>query len=223
MTQLSLCLVALVCVAVTVGAGEAPELKSQIDKASYAIGTNIGRSIKQQGIDLNMDAVIRGLQDAMGDEKLALSDEEMHKAMLSLQMEMRKKQESAGSENLKKGDAFLAANGKKDGVKTTASGLQYQVITAGKGAQPKAADKVTVHYTGKLIDGTKFDSSAGGDPISFGVGGVIPGWTEALQLMKIGAKWKLFIPAKLAYGEQGRPSIPPNSVLVFDVELLKIN
>jgi len=223
MTQYVTCAVALLCLAAVVGAQEAPELKSATDKASYAIGCNIGRSMRQQGIELNLEALISGLRDSLGGKDLALTDEEMHKAMVSLQMEVQRKQQAAAVENLKKGEDFLAENGKKPGVQTTGSGLQYQVVTEGTGAKPTKADKVTVHYTGTLIDGAKFDSSEGGDPISFNVTGVIPGWTEALLLMKTGAKWKLFVPARLAYGAQGRPGIPPNSVLVFDVELLKIN
>jgi FKBP-type peptidyl-prolyl cis-trans isomerase len=133
------------------------------------------------------------------------------------------KQIAAAEKNLKAGEAFLAANAKKEGVKTTASGLQYKVIKAGTGASPKPTDIVKVHYTGTLVDGTVFDSSVQrGEPATFPVNGVIPGWTEALQLMKVGDKWQLVIPSKLAYGEQGPRAIGPNSTLIFDVELLGI-
>jgi FKBP-type peptidyl-prolyl cis-trans isomerase len=223
MTRIIALLAVGLCLAASAGAGETPELKTLLDKASYAIGTNIGRSMASQGLELNVEALARGLRDAIEGRDLALTSDEMHKALAGLQMEVRKKQQALSKENLAKGEAFLAENEKKEGVATTDSGLQYKILTPGAGKKPEATDKVTVHYRGTLIDGTEFDSSIGKDPVTFGVKGVIPGWTEALQLMQTGAKWQLFIPADLAYGPQGRPGIPPNSVLVFEVELLKVN
>ena len=157
-----------------------------------------------------------------------LSEEEMRTVMTAFQKEMAAKQaemmKSQGEKNKKEGEAFLAENKKKEGVKTLASGLQYKVIKEGTGKTPKATDKVSTHYQGTLIDGTEFDSSyKRGEPATFPVNGVIPGWTEALQLMKVGSKWQLFVPSKLAYGEKGAgPIIGPNAVLIFTVELLAI-
>lgn len=197
------------------------------DKNSYSIGFDIGSSLKKTGIELNDSMLAKGIADAVSGAKPALSEEEIQKTLMSLQTEMRnkamEKQKAAGDENKKSGEAFLAANKGKDGVKTTASGLQYKILTEGKGAKPKASDTVKVNYRGTLVDGTEFDSSyKRGEPITFPVNGVIPGWTEALQLMPVGSKWQLFIPANLAYGEQGPPGIGPNSTLIFDVELLGI-
>jgi FKBP-type peptidyl-prolyl cis-trans isomerase len=197
------------------------------DKNSYSIGFDIGSSLKKSGIELNQTMLAKGIADAVTGAKPALSQEEIQKTLMALQTEMRnkamEKQKAAGEENKKAGEAFLAANKSKEGVKTTASGLQYKIITEGKGEKPKATDTVKVNYRGTLVDGTEFDSSyKRGEPITFPVNGVIPGWTEALQLMPVGSKWQLFIPSNLAYGEQGPPGIGANATLIFDVELLGI-
>ncbi len=199
------------------------ELKDFRAKSSYAIGTQIGRSFKQQGVELDTKVVVAAIDDVLAGRKSPLTEAEVKDVFAELQQVLAKKAESAGTENLKKGEDYLAANGKKEGVKTTASGLQYKVLKSGTGKAPKKEDTVKVHYTGTLIDGTKFDSSVDrGEPIEFPVSGVIPGWTEALLLMKEGDKWQLAIPAKIAYGENGQGPIPANSTLLFDVELLSV-
>ncbi|MFO0752095.1 MAG: FKBP-type peptidyl-prolyl cis-trans isomerase [Thermodesulfovibrionales bacterium] len=209
-------------------ADEQAVLKNQKEKVSYSIGLDIGKNMKKQSIDIDPDALAKGLKDALSDSKPLLSDKEIQDTMTAFQKELAAKQEDRtkklGEKNKKEGEAFLAANKKKEGVKTTASGLQYKVIKAGTGKTPKATDTVTVHYRGTLIDGTEFDSSQKrGQPASFPVNGVIPGWTEALQMMKTGSKWQLFIPSNLAYGERGAgPLIGPNAVLLFEVELLSV-
>jgi FKBP-type peptidyl-prolyl cis-trans isomerase FklB len=213
----------------------APELKDNKDKAGYAIGLNIGRTMKRDGVDINPDAIALGVRDALAAAKQRLTDEELAAAMDALQKDLMAKRQAqaltaeadakkAGDKNKKAGDDFLAANKKKEGVKTTASGLQYKVIKDGNGKSPKATDTVSTHYRGTLIDGTEFDSSyKRNEPTSFPVNRVIKGWTEALQLMKEGSKWQLFIPSELAYGANGAGElIGPNSTLVFEVELLKV-
>lgn len=208
-------------------AEDRPDLKDPKLRTSYALGVDIGTSIKRQPIDLDAKAVAAGFLDAYAGTP-ALTDAELKEVLQQLQTEMRTKamakQQGLSAENQKKGEAFLAENAKKEGVKTTASGLQYLVLKSGTGKTPSKKDTVKVHYHGTLIDGTVFDSSVErGEPISFPVEGVIPGWTEALQLMKEGDKWKIFIPSKLAYGERGAgEKIGPNSALVFEVELLAI-
>ena len=208
-------------------AEDRPDLKDPKIRTSYALGVDIGKSVKRQPLELDAKAIAAGLVDAYTGTP-ALSDAELKEVLQKLQEEFRSKamaqQAKAGAENQKKGEAFLAENAKKDGVKTTTSGLQYQVIKSGSGKTPSKKDTVKVHYHGTLIDGTVFDSSVDrGEPISFPVDGVIPGWTEALQLMKEGDKWKIFIPSNLAYGEHGAgEKIAPNSTLVFEVELLSV-
>lgn len=206
----------------------ASNLKSLKERSSYAIGIDIGRGLKEQGLDIDMATLARGVSDSLDGNKSAMSDKEIHDTMLELQKVVSARQMAVRSKvadkNKKEGEAFLAENKKREGVKTLPSGLQYKVLREGKGATPKATDTVTTHYRGKLLDGTEFDSSyARGEPATFAVKGVIPGWTEALQLMKEGDKWQLFIPADLAYGAHGAGSdIPPNATLVFDIELLKV-
>ena len=208
-------------------AEDKPDLKDPKQRISYAIGTDIGSGMKRQDLDIDPKAMAAGLADAFSG-KPALTDEEIKQTLNDFRTQMtaklEAKQKTEGAANIKKGEDFLAANAKKEGVKTTASGLQYKAIKSGTGKTPKASDTVKVHYHGTLIDGTVFDSSVDrGEPISFPVGGVIPGWTEALQLMKEGDKWQIVLPSKIAYGEQGAgPKIGPNSVLVFEVELLAI-
>lgn len=209
-------------------AADTVTLKDQKDKISYSIGLDIGKNLKQQAIDVNLDALAAGLKHGTTGTGAQMTEEQTREVMMAFQKEMMAKQQAkaaaAGDKNKKEGADFLAANKKKDGVKTTASGLQYKVIKDGTGKTPKATDEVTTHYRGTLIDGTVFDSSYDRkEPTSFPVNGVIPGWTEALQLMKEGAKWQLFIPSELAYGERGAGAkIGPNATLIFDIELLSV-
>jgi FKBP-type peptidyl-prolyl cis-trans isomerase FklB len=214
--------------AMPVLAAENIQLNSQKDKVSYSIGINLGKNIKQLPMDIDLDLFYRGVKDAVSGTKLMLSEEEISTVMTAFQKEVATKQtevmKSQGEKNKKEGEDFLAENKKKEGVKTLPSGLQYKIINEGTGKTPKATDKVSTHYQGTLINGTEFDSSyKRGEPATFPVNGVIPGWTEALQLMKVGAKWQLFIPSNLAYGEKGAgPKIGPNAVLIFTIELLEI-
>jgi len=195
------------------------------EQASYGIGfqvgTNIAQTCRSQSISINLVALVKGLQDALAGKKCAYPEDELNNAVNEHRKQSLTK---AAKKNKDDGEAFLMANAKKEGVKTLQSGLQYMVIKEGDGPSPGPTDRVKTHYHGTLIDGTVFDSSVDrGEPISFEVNGVIPGWTEALQLMKVGDKWRLFLPSKLAYGVQGAaPDIGPNCVLIFEVELLGI-
>lgn len=199
------------------------------DSISYSIGMFMAQSIKQQGIaDINTTLLARGLEDVLKGQSTRISQEQasqvMNTYMQKQSLARNAESQKASAENKKIGDAFLAENKAKPGVTTTASGLQYTVEKEGTGAKPTATDRVKVHYTGRLLDGKVFDSSVErGQPAEFGVGEVIRGWTEALQLMPVGSKWKLFIPAELAYGDRGAGAdIKPGSTLVFDVELLDV-
>jgi FKBP-type peptidyl-prolyl cis-trans isomerase FklB len=209
-------------------ANPADPLSTTAGQASYAIGMNIGNSIKNDGLEVNLQALVAGIADAMAGNKSKLTDAQAQAAVQEFVTAMQARQadrmKSAGDKNKRDGEAFLASNKQKQGVITLPSGLQYMVIKAGNGKQPKLTDTVTTHYHGTLIDGTVFDSSVErGEPATFSVGGVIRGWTEALQLMKVGDKWRLFVPSELAYGPRSpSPEIGPNSVLVFDVELLNV-
>jgi len=191
-------------------------------KFSYGLGLSLGSNLKRNGVDpgeVDLDQFIRGFKDAAGGNA-QMTENDARNAIMAYQNEARKRM---AEHNKKAAEEFLAANKSKEGVVTTASGLQYKVLSEGAGDSPKANDQVTVHYKGTLLDGTEFDSSyKRGQPATFGVGQVIKGWTEALQLMKPGAKWQLFIPPDLAYGEAGRPGIPPNSLLQFEVELISV-
>lgn len=196
-------------------------------RAAYSIGYMTGKSSQAQVPRLDTDAFIAGFRDAYAKKPSSLTEEEMRSALMAYEMQVRKEMEMAQKKNAiesaAKGAAFLAENAKRPGVKTTASGLQYEVIKEGSGPKPKPTDTVKVHYEGKLVDGTVFDSSRQrGEPIEFPLNRVIPGWTEGLQLMSPGAHYKFVVPAKLGYGEEGAGPIPPNSVLLFDVELLDI-
>jgi FKBP-type peptidyl-prolyl cis-trans isomerase len=205
-----------------VGMGCEKKLDTDQRKASYAIGQQIGKNLKQQNIDFDADVLAKSLKDAVKGES-KLTNEEIQGAMVKLQEVSTKKNQELAEANKKTGADFLAKNKTVEGVKTTPSGLQYSVIKEGDGKMPTKEDTVKCHYVGTLSTGEKFDSSVDrGQPAEFPVGGVIPGWTEALQMMKTGSKYKLFIPAELGYGAQGRPGIPPNSVLVFEVELIEI-
>ncbi len=214
--------IAAVGLTLTLTACNKPDLKSDKGQASYAIGQQIGQNLKAQNIDFDSTTLVASMKDA-GEGKSQMTKEDIQKAMMKLQESSMKKQQEEGEGNKKKSADFLEKNKSAAGVKVTASGLQYEVIKEGDGPMPKKEDNVKCHYTGTLIDGTKFDSSVDrGQPAEFPVGGVIPGWTEALQMMKVGSKYKLFIPPELAYGPAGRPGIPANSALIFDVELLEI-
>jgi len=203
-------------------------LKTPKDKASYAIGLSIGKKLHEDNADIDPAILVRALKDAMAGTKSLMTEEEMRAALIDFQGTMRKKQmekmQAEGVKNKKDGADYLAANKTKPGVVTTPSGLQYKILTAGTGPKPAATDSVVCNYKGTFIDGKEFDSSyKRNEPATFPVTGVIKGWTEALQMMPVGSKWQLVIPADLAYGEQGRPpQMPPNATLVFEVELVKI-
>ena len=203
-------------------------LTTDKDKVSYAIGMNVGKAMKRDGVDIDPAILMRAIKDVLSDSKLLMTDEEVKTTLTTLETELRKKQEEERAQeaeaNKKIGEAFLAANKTKEGVVTLPSGLQYKILQEGSGPKPTAEDSVTVNYRGTLINGTEFDSSyKRGQPATFPVGKIIKGWTEALQLMPVGSKWQLFIPADLAYGpRQAGPTIGPNSTLVFEVELLSI-
>jgi FKBP-type peptidyl-prolyl cis-trans isomerase FklB len=211
----------------------APALTTRKDKFSYALGMNIGNGYKQglekQSVEFDADLIAQGVKDAMSGAKTRLTDDEAKTVLTEVQTEVNKqrqeKMQEAAAKNKTEGEAFLTANKNKEGVVTLPSGLQYKILTAGIGPKPTASDQVVCNYRGTLIDGTEFDSSyKRGKPATFGVGQVIKGWTEALQLMPIGSKWQLFIPSSLAYGERGGPggAIGPNEALIFDVELISI-
>lgn len=233
----SFALAALVSSGVVLAKG--PELKTEEQKFAYIMGlemgTRLSQQFKQQGLELDMNIVTAGILDSAAGKDPKLSKEEIDATLESVGTKMQEKQKAmaaahevemkkAGEKNEKEGKEFLKTNAKKDGVKTTKSGLQYKVITAGKGPKPKETDTVTVNYRGSFIDGKEFDSSIKrGEPATFAVNQVIPGWTEVLQLMPEGSKWEVYIPSELAYGPGGSGPIGPNSTLVFEVELLKAN
>ena len=203
-------------------------LKTEKEKASYAMGMNFGTGLRKQSVDIAPAILARGLRDAFSNGKTLLTEDQMRAILTQLQNDMRKKQQELaqqlGEANKKEGMAFLEANKTKEGVVTLPSGLQYKVLQEGTGPKPAATDKVVCNYRGTLLDNTEFDSSyKRGQPATFPVNGVIKGWTEALQLMPVGSKWQLFIPAQLAYGDRGAGGqIGPNATLIFEVELLSI-
>jgi len=209
-------------------AGESPALKDQREKESYSLGFQFGKSMKVQGVDIDLDIYTSAIRDALSGEKPRMKPNEIRATIQGLQQRLalarHETQKKQAENNLAKGKAFLTENGKKQGVKTLPSGLQYKVLSEGTGKTPRKDGTVTVQYRGTLIDGEEFDSSiVRGKPATFKVNGVILGWTEALQLMKEGAKWQLFIPPDLAYGERGmQPQIPPQSTLVFEIELISV-
>ena len=209
-------------------AGEKPGLKDAKEKISYSVGYEFVDDFKRRGIDLDPDLVSKGIQDAVKGTEPLMTADEMRQVLLELRKKAaaddRKERDEIARKRLEEGEAFLAGNGKKEGVVTLPGGLQYQVITEGTGRSPAGNDNVTVHYRGTLIDGTEFDSSyKRGSPSTFRLDRVIPGWTQALTRMKEGGKWKLFVPAKLGYGKRGAgPRIPPNSALIFEVELVSV-
>jgi len=223
-TMLSIIFVFGVC-----QADEKSELKDQKGKESYSLGYQFGQYIKSQGIDIDLEIYTSGIKDALGGKEPQMSQEDIRATIMGLQQRQQaarqKEMKEKSTKNLEQGKTFLAENQKKEGVKALPSGLQYKVLAEGSGKTPKADDTVTVNYKGTLIDGTEFDSSyKRGQPATFKVNGVIKGWTEALPLMKEGSKYQLFIPPDLAYGERGAGrNIPPNSTLIFEVELISVH
>tara|TARA_R110000765_G_scaffold61848_4_gene119877 strand:- start:5103 stop:5801 length:699 start_codon:yes stop_codon:yes gene_type:complete len=210
------------------GCEKEPELTTPIQQASYGIGLNMGQSLLQDGLDdIDAQALALGLDDALTKAEHRVGDEELTAAFTTLQERAQEKAKSLADDAVEANKKYLQENADKDGVTTTDSGMQYEVLTAGdaEGAQPAEDDVVVVHYEGRLVDGTVFDSSVErGEPAELPVNGVIPGWMEALQLMHVGDKWKVTLPSELAYGERSpSPVIPPNSILVFEMELISIN
>jgi FKBP-type peptidyl-prolyl cis-trans isomerase len=202
-------------------------LKTEKDKASYAYGLNMGKGMKRDSVDLDPAIFYRGMKDGLTGGKSLLTDDEVRTAITAFQTELRKEQQermqALGETNKKAADAFFAENKNKEGVVTLPSGLQYKILQSGDGPKPTATDTVVCNYKGLLLDNTEFDSSAKhGQPLTIAVNQVMRGWTEALELMPVGSKWQLFVPPDLAYGASGRPGIPPNSALVFEIELLSI-
>ena len=220
----------------TDAAGKIPGLATEKEQISYTIGMQMAKSLQPIKDEVDLKTLNRAMDDVINDRKLLMSDEQVAKVMQAFSEKMQAKQQqemvkkqaemaAQGKKNLQLETAFLAANGKKPGVVTTASGLQYQVIAQGTGPKPKMEDRVSVNYAGTLLDGTEFDSSyKRNEPAEFVLNQVVPGWSEALQLMPVGSKYRLWIPSKLGYGEAGTPGgpIPPNSTLVFELQLLKI-
>ncbi len=205
---------------------EPKELKTEKDKVSYGVGVSVGKSFKQQGVDVDINLLVMGLKDELTGKKLLMSEDELRKTMTAYQQELRQKQmqerKLAAMDNMKEGEAFLAENKKKEGVVTLPSGLQYKIIKEGTGPKPTSKDLVEVRYRGTFINGKEFDSS-GSNTRAFKVGEVIPGWREALQLMPVGSKWEIFVPPSLAYGERGMgPAIMPNTTLIFDMEIVGV-
>jgi len=210
-------------------AAEKQELKTDKEKISYAIGFDMGSSLKKNELDIDAYLLGKAVKDVLSGGKTMMTEEEVRTTLMAFQKDLQSKRQAKmkdlGEKNKKDGEAFLAKNKSRDGIKTLASGLQYKVLTVGKGKSPKASDTMTVNYRGTLIDGTEFDSSyKRGQPATFPVNGVIKGWTEALQLMQEGSKWQLFIPESLAYGDKGTPGGPigPGATLIFDIELVSI-
>jgi FKBP-type peptidyl-prolyl cis-trans isomerase FklB len=206
---------------------KAPELKTDKEKFSYALGMKIAESFHKQGLELDPAVFEKAFAESFNGGKTALTDQEMDALLNAASQEMRKKQMAQQAEKgaaaQKEGEAFLAANKTKEGVVTLPSGLQYKILKAGTGEKPTADDTVVCNYKGTLINGTEFDASEKhGGPVTFPVKGVIAGWTEALQLMPVGSKWQLFVPSNLAYGPQGPAEIGPNATLIFEVELVSI-
>ena len=226
--RLAMAMCAAVALSGAAFAADAPELKTDKEKLSYSIGMDIGGNLKRQSVEVDPDLLAKGLKDSYGGGKTVLTEEESRKTITDFQKTLMAKQaetmKKLSEKNKADGEKFLAENAKKEGVKTLPSGLQYKEIAPGTGKSPKATDTVTTHYKGTLIDGTEFDSShKRGQPATFLVSGVIPGWTEALQLMKEGGKWQLFVPSNLAYGERGAGrEIGPNATLIFEVELISV-
>ena len=210
-----------------VSAQEPAVLNTPKEKVSYALGVGVARNFKRQGIEVDLDLLVKGLRDELAAQKLLLSEDDLRTTMKGFQEEMRQKQveaaKLAAAANKKAGDAFLAENQKKEGVVALPSGLQYKILKAGDGKKPTDDDTVECQYRGTLINGTEFDSSQRvGKPVSFELKGAIAGWKEALKLMPVGSKWQIFIPPQLAYGERSVGAIGPDSTLIFEVELISV-
>jgi FKBP-type peptidyl-prolyl cis-trans isomerase len=218
----------ILLLAAQVGAAEPPGFKTQKEKISYGIGVDMSRNFKQQGVDFDAEALLKGFKDDSSGEKLQMTEEDIRATLNAYQKELMQKRVEAmrvaAEENKRIGDAFLAENKKKEGVVTLPSGLQYKILKAGDGRMPTEADTVECNYRGTFINGSEFDSSSRtGKPAVFKVTGLIPGWTEALKIMPVGSTWQLFIPPQLAYGERGAGGVVgPNTALIFDLELLSI-
>jgi FKBP-type peptidyl-prolyl cis-trans isomerase FklB len=205
------------------GAQDAPELKTDKDKVSYALGMKFGEGFRNQGLDVDPTVFAKAFAESFNGGKTAMTDKEMQALLTTAAQDIRKKQAEKGAAVQKEGEAFLAANKTKEGVVTLPSGLQYKILKAGTGEKPTPDDTVICNYKGTMINGTEFDASEKhGGPATFPVKGVIAGWTEALQLMPVGSKWQLFVPSNLAYGAQGPGDIGPNATLIFEVELVSI-
>jgi FKBP-type peptidyl-prolyl cis-trans isomerase FklB len=227
MTYMIAAMIGIMLFAANCFGADGMELKDRKDKESYSLGYQFGQSLKSQGLAVNLEVYTAGIRDALSGTKPMLSQEEVNKTVSGIQsrvMAARQKEfQETADKKLSEGKDFMEANKKKEGMKTLSSGLQYKILAEGSGKTPKAADEVTVHYRGTLTDGTEFDSSySRGRPLTVKVNGVIRGWSEALQLMKEGSRWQLFIPPDLAYGERGMSRIPPNSILIFEVELISV-
>jgi len=223
-------IIGIMLLALQAQAEESPALKTHRDKVSYGIGVDLVRNLKKQGIDADLDLVIKGMRDGSSGRKLLMTDAEMHKNLADYQRELANNQAQlkllTAEKNKKDGAAYLKANGKIKGVVTLPSGLQYRIITAGSGSKPMDNDNVTCRYRGTLIDGTEFDSSERlGYPVTFTLkDSVVKGWTEALKLMPAGSKWQIAVPPELAYGEKGAGRhIGPNATLLYDIELIAVN
>ena len=219
--------IALLTTIGTVAQETAPELKTEKDKFSYALGMNFGENFRKQGLDLDPAVFAKAFADAFNTGKTSMSEDDMKTVLTAAAQEIRKKQAAAQAEKAAQaqaeGEKFLADNKTKEGVVALPSGLQYKILKQGTGEKPTLEDTVICNYKGTLINGTEFDASdKHGGPATFPVKGVIAGWTEALQLMPVGSKWQLFVPASLAYGAQGPPDIGPNATLIFEVELVSI-
>lgn len=228
MTLKWMAVLGILLLAAPVGAGEPPAFKTQKEKISYGIGVDMSRNFKQQGLEFDAEALLKGFRDESSGGKLLMTEEDIRATLSAYQNELLQKRaqamRTAAAENKKMGDLFLAENKTKEGVVTLPSGLQYKILKAGDGRKPTEADSVECNYRGTLINGTEFDnSSRTGKPAIFKVTGLIAGWTEALKLMPVGSKWQLFIPPQLAYGEQGAGRVVgPNATLLFELELLSI-
>jgi len=224
MLKSKICLFAMLVPFATFSVHSQEPLSTDKQKFSYAVGVQIGQNLNAQAMEVDSKALVQGITDMVSKSELKLTIPEMEQAVATYQAQEQQRQQAAGQQNLAAGEKFLTDNKANKDVIELASGLQYKVLTKGTGAQPKATDKVTVHYRGTLIDGTEFDSSYGrNEPVAIALNEVIPGWTEVVPLMPVGSKWQVYIPSKLGYGEGAAGPIGPNSTLIFDIELLSIN